>query len=124
MIKPTQAQIEAAAKVLKDMCDWMGDEQWRFVNDEQSLEMAAAAITAAAEVGRIGQADRCCECGAERKFWDEKYVDIDSFYMTIQKQEAATKERCARVAENFQGHDSDDARLFIAAAIRALKDKP
>jgi hypothetical protein len=42
----------------------------------------------------------------------------------IASNEAATIERCAQVAESFFNHPQPDLHRKIAAAIRALKDKP
>ncbi len=98
MTKPTQAQIDAAAKAI------------RYIDSEQYaanwyLTLAEAALTAAAQVG-IGRHER----------------DMATMADHVERIEAATIERCARVAEEFaiRGWERGPE---IAAAIRKLKDE-
>ncbi len=97
MTQPTQAQIEAAAKAMRYIDSETYPDNWY-------QTMADAALTAAAEVG-------------ETKLpWREHKIVHGSNAAVI-----AAIERCAEVAEEYDG---PSGRHGVAAAIRALKDKP
>lgn len=129
-MKPTPAQIEAAAKAIFDhMSDIDGDEADWIHFSEDCMEQAEAALTAAAEVGMRDPKIKYDNDGypdmPTRKDlgWNIGDSITDNF---VKKVEAATikreRERCAQVAE-AQVTPTPNWHRHIAAAIRAMKDK-
>ncbi len=94
-MKPTQAQIEAAAKALKDADPIKGVDSYYEI-------LANDALTAAAQVG-----------DNEVSYSEKELVEIIN----------ANIERCAQVAETWKNGGSTESG-GIAAAIRNLKDAP
>jgi hypothetical protein len=94
---PTPAQIEAAADAIAKHPDFDG-------SPDQYQSVASAALTATAEVG-----EPTMKPGWATEAW-------------LRAELAATIERCAQVVENYAM--SKWRRDELAAAIRALKDKP
>ncbi len=145
MTEPTQAQIEAAARALFsqeniDCTDWdkVGEEY-----KEYYFQDARVCLRAAAEVGEKTHTELMCE-GSEKERLraaaevGDPYPQVE-FTRTeteIKSAVLATIERCAQVVDNKAAeikawsHQDDASRLAaemlrkVAAAIRALKDKP
>lgn len=109
MTTPTQAQIEAAAKVIEENVDSLDPDDHK--------EIAKAALTPAAGVGELNHKIKWLaeRLGEEALKAGERAVECSE----LKKKLTATIERCAQVAENFNA-----AGKPIAAAIRALKEKP
>jgi len=99
----TQAQIEAAAKVLS--------VSGRV--DNYDLELAKAALTAAAQVGTFEAGPVECDTGVALTKAIDAVLAEDTPLVNH------TIERCAQVADSFHAYDRPADE--IAAAIRRLK---
>lgn len=129
MTAPTQAQIEAAAKILWNL-NHLPSSIWE---EERSyyVELAEAACAAAAEAGEQHE-DEIQKLRRQRIEFDCRYTmgnvaDLTGSHCPIdrpclrcqnERLEATTIERCAQEAERY-----DEVGAVIAAAIRAMKDK-
>ncbi len=123
MTKPTQVQIEAAAwhvctcicqRRCEKLCGHCKHKAKQIltaaaeVEDRKRFVMGAFATPpAAAEVGDKDDIERAFEAGSKHGWESVK---------------AATIERCAQIAEDFDSVYPGESA--VAAAIRALKDKP
>ena len=106
MTKPTQAQIEAALAEFEDELT---------ASQRKLLTAEICRVIAAAEAGN-------------QKDWRGMYLrDTSKLTDQILAERAATIERCAQVALNTKPNTRPGTRSLqekIAAAIRALKEKP
>ena len=121
MTKPTQAQIEAAARAFAKY-DMMHCPSLAEAHAKDKQAAIAAALTAAAEVGHWLD-NPTAEQVEER--WERCFKDAADNIR--RKERAATIERCAQVAETRAFSSTKYAEnpyQDIAAAIRALKEKP
>lgn len=129
---PTQAQVEAAAKAIEKL------SATDPIIDVSFADIAAAALTAAAEAGEQPKYDdglvRRIVDAAEMSEEDTKELFLEAADALVgwssanRKMKTATIERCAQVvahlAENCPPHSREQERLGDAiSAIRAMKEE-
>lgn len=144
MTKPTQAQIEAAARAIYDLpVNWRANKPAWEKARYQYIDEAKAALTAAADVrikenltypaGEIVTYELEMQPQAAEVPYAGMQVNKDGLVLKytdkdLQEIEDITIERCAQVADRFSQRTNSSAWEWaaqeIAAAIRALKEQP